>query len=151
MAPENGASTAPASQRSVIGQLFWFGVAGVLGLLVDMGVLWLATPWLGLYGGRVLSFLCAATSTWAVNRRQTFAPTGRQGKTLAAEYLAYLGTMGVGGAINYSAYVAFVHHFPDLPGFAMWGVAVGSLAGLGFNFASARFLIFRTRPRRSKS
>lgn len=143
-------STAPARRRSVISQLFWFGVAGVLGLLVDMGVLWLSTPWLGLYGGRVLSFLCAATSTWAVNRRQTFAPTGRQGKTLAAEYLAYLGTMSVGGTVNYGAYVAFVRHFPDLPGFSMLGVAVGSLVGLGFNFVSARYLIFRTRPRPPK-
>ena len=149
MTAETGASTAPP--RSVIHQLFWFGVSGVLGLLVDMGVLWLAVPWLGLYGGRVLSFLCAATSTWAFNRRQTFAPTGRQGRTLVAEYLAYLGTMSVDGAVNYSAYVGFVHHFPELPGFAMWGVAVGSLAGLGFNFASARFLIFRTRPKQSKS
>jgi putative flippase GtrA len=143
-------ATSPAP-RSVIHQLFWFGVSGVLGLLVDMGVLWLATPWLGLYGGRVLSFLCAATSTWAFNRRQTFAPTGRQGKTLAAEYLAYLGTMSIGGAINYSAYVAFVQHFPQLPGFALWGVAVGSVAGLGFNFVSARFLIFRDRTKPSRS
>jgi len=149
MTAETGASTAPP--RSVIHQLFWFGVSGVLGLLVDMAALWLTTPWLGLYGGRVLSFLCAATTTWAFNRRQTFAPTGRQGKTLAAEYMAYLGTMSVGGVINYSAYVAFVHHFPDLPGFAMWGVAVGSLAGLGFNFASARFLIFRHPPKPPKS
>jgi len=141
MTAENGASTTPP--RSVIHQLFWFGVSGVLGLLVDMGVLWLLTPWLGLYGGRVLSFLCAASSTWAFNRRQTFSPTGRQGKTLAAEYLAYLGTMSVGGVINYSAYVAFVQHFPDWPGSAMWGVAVGSLAGMCVNFLSARFLIFR--------
>lgn len=144
MTAEAGASTAPP--RSVIHQLFWFGVSGMLGLLVDMGVLWLAVPWLGLYGGRVLSFLCAATTTWAFNRRQTFAPTGRQGKTLAAEYLAYLGSMGVGGVINYSAYVAFVRHFPDLTGSAMYGVAVGSLAGMCVNFLSARFLIFRRMP-----
>lgn len=127
MTAETGASTAPP--RSVIHQLFWFGVSGVLGLLVDMGVLWLAVPWLGLYGGRVLSFLCAATSTWAFNRRQTFAPTGRQGRTLVAEYLAYLGTMSVGGAVNYSAYVGFVHHFPELPalpcGALPWGVWPG--------------------------
>lgn len=150
MTAETDTSTAAPPPRSVIHQLFWFGVSGVLGLLVDMGVLWLAGPWLGLYGGRVLSFLCAATSTWAFNRRQTFAPTGRQGKTLAAEYLAYLGTMSVGGAVNYGAYVAFVRHFPELPGFALWGVAVGSLAGLGFNFASARFLIFRDHRRPPK-
>ena len=143
MAAEAGATT-PAP-RSVIHQLFWFGVSGVLGLLVDMGVLWLATPWLGLYGGRVLSFLCAATSTWAFNRRQTFAPTGRQGKTLAAEYLAYLGSMSVGGLINYGAYVAFLHYFTALPHAPLLGVAAGSLAGMGFNFASARFLIFH-RP-----
>lgn len=149
MTAESGTST--AAPRSILHQLFWFGVSGVLALLVDMAVLWLSTPWLGLYGGRVLSFVCAATSTWAFNRRKTFDPTGRQGKTLAAEYIAYLGSMSVGGVINYSAYVAFVRHFPDLPGHAMWGVAVGSLAGLGFNFVSARFLIFRpsSKPGRS--
>ena len=49
--------------------LGWFLVAGLLGLAVDVGVLYLAAPWLGWYAARALSFLAAATVTWRVNRR----------------------------------------------------------------------------------
>ena len=124
-------------------QLFWFSVSGVLGLLVDMGVLWLAAPWLGWYGGRLLSFLCAATFTWAFNRRKTFQPTGRRGRSLLAEYLGYLSTMGIGGVVNYATYAAVLQYFAHLPQTPLIGVAAGSIMGLGLNFASARWLVFR--------
>ena len=50
-----------------------FAVVGTIGFVVDLGVLYVVAPTLGWYGGRVLSFLAAASVTWALNRRFTFA------------------------------------------------------------------------------
>ena len=44
--------------------------------MVDATTLYVVMSQLGagLYGGRVISYLAAATSTWALNRRYTFRP-----------------------------------------------------------------------------
>ena len=77
-------------------------MSGVLALLVDIGVLYAPKDGLGDYVGRGVSFLCAATFTWAFNRRLTFQTGAHDG--LVAEYLAYLSSMAVGGVINYGVY-----------------------------------------------
>ena len=48
----------------------------------------------------------------------------------------------MGGCVNYAAYAATLHWVP-LHAAPLLGVALGSLAGMGFNFASARYLVFR--------
>ncbi|WP_408161241.1 GtrA family protein [Caballeronia jiangsuensis] len=51
-----------------------FDFAGVVGFVVDAGVLYAALSLgCGPYLGRVISFLCAAFVTWQINRRITFA------------------------------------------------------------------------------
>jgi len=101
---------------------------------------------LGWYLARVLSFLAAATFTWAFNRRHTFA--GRAaGGSIGREYLAYLGAMLGGGAVNYAVY-ALTLHWVQGPGAAALGVALGSCAGLLVNFLAARHVVFRPRDRR---
>jgi putative flippase GtrA len=133
--------------------LLWFGLSGVLALGVDLGVLALAQPLLGHYGGRALSFWAAATFTWLFNRVVTFARARQQHRAQAGgaspaapiwrEYLSYFSSMAVGGALNYGAYalavglVPLVHAHPGL------GVAVGSLVGMGFNFVAARRILAR--------
>ena len=46
-----------------------FGIVGVVGLLVDIAVLYLCLDisGLGLYASRVVSYLAAATTTWALS------------------------------------------------------------------------------------
>ena len=119
----------------------WFLVAGLLGLLVDVAVLYLAAPWLGWYAARVLSFLAAATVTWQVNRRYTFADAAPHA-SLLREYLAYLSAMLGGAAVNYAVYVLTLHWLSG-PWAAAIGVALGSAAGLVVNFVSARYLVFK--------
>lgn len=116
-----------------------FGVAGVLALFVDIGVLYLCRPWLGDYGGRAVSFLAAATFTWLFNRHITFKGP-RQGG-IAREYALYLSSMVVGGAINYGAYAASLQAFEAVRAQPAWGVAIGSLVGMVFNFLSARRIL----------
>lgn len=120
-----------------------FGLVGVAGFVVDVSVLYLAAPWLGWYAARVLSFLAAATATWALNRRYTFT-TRESGTSLGREYLRYLVTMLGGAAVNYAVYVTTLHWI-DGPWAPALGVALGSCAGLVVNFLSARHLVFRAR------
>ena len=119
-------------------QLFWFGVGGAIGFVVDAGIVQLlvskadANP----YIARLFSFLCAATSTWLFNRRYTFPDRG--GHTLFGEWTRYMTAMSFGFALNYSTYAlvvfysSFVHAWPSI------AVAAGSLPGSLVNFTGAR-------------
>ena len=118
-----------------------FAVVGTIGFGVDLGVLYLVAPALGWYGGRVVSFLAAATVTWALNRIYTFAER-RSGASIAREYLRYLLTMLAGALVNYLAYALTLHSLEG-PLAPALGVAFGSIAGLMVNFLTARYLVFR--------
>ena len=120
-----------------------FAVVGAIGFVVDVAVLYLAAPLLGWYGARVVSFLAAATATWALYRRYTFS--GRNaGASVLREYVGYLVTMLGGAVVNYGAYVIVLHWFTG-PWAPAAGVALGSCAGLVVNFLSARYLVFRAK------
>ena len=120
-----------------------FAIVGAAGFVVDVAVLYLAAPLLGWYGARVLSFLAAATATWALNRRYTFRGR-RSDDSVLREYLGYLATMLGGALVNYGAYV-LVLHWATGPWAPAAGVALGSCAGLVVNFLSARYRVFRAK------
>jgi putative flippase GtrA len=128
-------------RKAVLGQFGRFAVAGVLGLLVDIAVLYGALALgAGLIVGRLLSFLAAASATWVFNRRYTFAATDSPWR----EWLRYLASMAGGMLLNFLAYslaLALLPHAWWTPGFA---VACGSLAGMVVNFISAKFFVFKS-------
>lgn len=120
-----------------------FIIAGLLGLAVDTGVLYAVAQVVGFYAGRVVSFLAAVATTWFFNRSLTFKAAAQANRvSLWREFGHYLLTMGFGGMVNYAAYAATLH-WVHLPGSALLGVAMGSLAGMSFNFLSARYLVFK--------
>lgn len=123
-------------------QFLRFALAGVIGFVVDVAVLYaLLALGLGYYLGRVLSFLAAAFTTWQINRRHAFA--AEAGGRWIHEWLRYLLAMSGGGALNYLVYgcvIALAAHRPWLPALA---VAAGSAAGLVANFLTAKFWVFR--------
>jgi len=135
-------------------QFIRFGIVGGIGFLVDAGLLRLLLSFgLGYYGGRAISFLAAATTTWILNRSFTFrreaAGSGHPSPPHpVGEWLAYLGLMAIGGAVNYGAYAAaiemseLVRRHPEL------GVALGSLAGMAINYWSAKTMIFERKRKR---
>lgn len=133
------------TSRSTRQQLFRFTLVGAAGFLVDAGALMLATTGLGLglYSGRVFSYLCAATFTWICNRRFTFAAVAQRHPLI--EWLRFLGANAIGGAVNYGIYAALVTFTATGAAWPVIGVAAGSLAGLVFNFAVSKFWVFR-RP-----
>jgi putative flippase GtrA len=127
-------------------QLAWFCVSGALAFAVDAGVLQLLVSLAGMdpYSARVLSFLCAVTTTWLFNRRITFR--GRSRLPLHREWALYVGTQLGGAAVNYAVYAALVYSFALVHAWPVLGVAAGSLAGLLVNFTAAKRVVFRGPP-----
>jgi putative flippase GtrA len=124
-------------------QLARFAFAGIVGLMVDVAVLYLALGLgLGFYGGRVLSFLCAVFATWQINRRYTFAG-GATAQSLWLEWWRYLAAMTGGGLVNYAAYSAAIVFGPRTQWWPLLAVAAGSLAGMAVNFAGAKLFVFK--------
>jgi putative flippase GtrA len=124
-------------------QFAWFCVSGTLAFAVDAGVLQLLLSFAGLdpYSARVLSFLCAVTTTWLFNRHITF-PHG-SGLAWPREWLLYVSTQLGGAGLNYAVYAALVFFVPLVRDWPVLGVAAGSAAGLVLNFLSAKRLVFR--------
>ena len=122
--------------------IFWFAVAGIIGFLVDVGVLYLLKGWLGLYASRVFSFLSAAFSTWLFNRAVTFRGR-RSGHSAGKELGIYLALMTIGGSVNYGVFALLVSRMSIAAQHPAIGVAAGSLAGMAVNLITSRFLLFR--------
>ncbi len=123
-------------------ELVLFGLVGVVGFIVDSGILYLLKASLGLYYGRLLSFICAVLTTWILNRHLTFRKRA-SGLSLTHEFSRYLGLMLGGGAVNYASYALLVYFVEFVARQPVWGVAVGSVAGMLVNYLLARFLLFR--------
>ena len=126
-------------------QFLRFSIIGVVGFVVDAATLTLVTKGLGLglYVGRVISFLVAATATWALNRRFTFITVDT--RPLVVQWLRFVSANAIGGAANYATYAVLVSLVPFVTAQPVWGVAAGSFAGLIFNFTINKFWVFRHR------
>lgn len=129
-------------KSDLIRQLFIFGLVGTVGFVVDAGVLYGALALgLGYYGGRVISYLCAATVTWYLNRRFTFKATEAANKK--KEWVRFL-FLNLGGfAVNYGTYAFCIASFPLAQAYPVLAVAAGSIAGLFVNFGINKYLVFK--------
>jgi len=121
-----------------------FAVGGILGLLVDAGVVQGLVGWLGWnpYLARIASFLLAATFTWWWNRSRTFAAR-RSGRAAHAEWLHWLALMGLGALVNYGIYALLLSYFPALHRWPALPAAAGSAMAALVNFSTARGMLFR--------
>ena len=118
-------------------ELAWFGISGVIGLLVDIAVLYAIKGVLGPYLARLVSFFAAVVATWLVNRSVTFRQRP-SGMSLISEFASYFVLMIGGGLVNYAVFAFLLFQFAVVQEQPVWGVAAGSLAGMGFNFLSSR-------------
>jgi putative flippase GtrA len=128
------------------GEFFRFGIVGTLGFLVDWGTLELMLMLgTGPYMGRVVSYVTAATSTFALNRAWTFRSrnaitTGK--RSLGVQWGRFLTVNLVGFAANYGTYAALVASVALVEQHPVLGVAAGSLAGMFLNFGLSRRFVF---------
>lgn len=141
-ATTDGGGGSGARLRESTSEFLRFSVVGVVAFIIDASTLQSAL-WLGLdpYSGRVLSYLVAATSAWAMNRRYTFRVGRDEG--LVREWLAYLAANALGGLANYATYVAALWLSALARAWPVLAVAAGSVAGLAFNFVVNKYYVFR--------
>jgi len=134
-----------------------FCLVGGVGFVVDAGVLQvlMSAFGAGLLRGRVVSYLVAATVTWALHRKYTFGDLVREARgrdglqtSRVDEWLRFVVANAMGAAVNYGGYVLCVLNGGTFRAYPALAVAVGSALGLVFNyFASKRFVFGRAvRP-----
>jgi putative flippase GtrA len=122
-------------------KLFWFGVAGGIGFVVDAGVMNLLLHLAGFdpFGARAVSIAAAMMATWFFNRTFTFESTGR---SLAVEGFRY-GSVGLTSAlVNYAIYSALLISIPILNPNAALVLASASATAFSF-FGYSRFVFRR--------
>lgn len=122
-----------------------FALSGIAGFVVNAGIVYGLTNFFhwGPIFAQMLAFSCAVTVTWLMNRRITFAH--KASPNWLRELMLFVTANSIGALVNNGVYVALVltvSIFHDQPVLA---VAVGSLAGLGFNFSASRAWVFRSR------
>ena len=128
----------------VLMEFLRFGVVGTIGFVVDTAVLYAGLALgLGLYGGRAVSYLVAATTTWALNRLWTFR--GRGEGPAHQQWALFLLVNLVGFAMNYGTYAALIIFVPLVAAHPVLGVAAGAIAGMFGNFVLSRQLVFHVK------
>ena len=126
----------------ILGQFMRFGVVGTAGFLMDTAVLYLMLALgAGPYAGRVVSYLAAATLTFALNRAWTFRAAAR--RPVARQWGAFVALNLLGFAANYGTYALLLGGSATVAAHPVLGVAAGSVAGMFINFAVSRRLVFR--------
>jgi putative flippase GtrA len=123
-------------------QFVGFALIGVVAFLVDSAVLYATLPLFGnrFAVARVLSWFCAVSFTWALNYQWTFRYRAR---SLPLNWLKYVLANLLGGLVNYGASIASVAFSPVARSHPVVAVAMGSIAGLFFNFVTSKALVFR--------
>jgi len=126
-----------------IGGMLKFGAVGVLGFLVDAAVLYVAWLVFGLdlYTSRGVSYICAATTTWWLNRSWTFRSKDER---YWAQWLRFVALNLSGGVVNYMTYALLVTFVPVSARYPVLAVAAGSLAGMSVNYSVSYLWVFKS-------
>jgi putative flippase GtrA len=115
-----------------------FLAVGLVGLVVDLGLFSLlevvGIPFLW---ARAISLPVATCATWLLNRRHTFAATGRKAHD---EALRYILVTGVAQSVNYVIMLAAASLFHDLP--HVVAAFAGSVVATLFSYTGQRYFTF---------
>jgi dolichol-phosphate mannosyltransferase len=125
-----------------LAEFMQFGAVGGTGFAVDL-LLYLGLQWLtgmGHVAARAVSFWGAASWNWAWNRVLTFSNRKKTAKL--AQWSGFLFTSLLGFAINVGSYYVLTHHVPFFEAHKILALLAGVLLGFGFNFLTARLLVF---------
>lgn len=126
-----------------ISDIVRFGISGVAGFVVDTGIVVIFTRELGLgpIVAQVIAFTVAVTVTWLINRHWTFAEHASE--NWLHEWTRYVAANSVGAVVNNGIYAILVLTAVLFSKTPVLAVAAGSMAGMGFNFASSKLMVFK--------
>lgn len=139
--PQQLARFITPQHQALLLEFIRFGLVGTSGVVVDLaaayGTVWLVGP----YGAGAISYLCAATWTWALNRIWTWR--GRGSGPLWREWLRWLGVNTSGLVFNRGLFFILITLSPYCYDHLYIPIALGGIAGMFANFFLARRLVFR--------
>lgn len=123
-------------------RLLRFAAVGVVGFIVDAGILVLLVHWIDAapLPGRIASFVTAATVTYLLNKRFTFQMSER---FAVDRWLIYVATTAIGAGINVGIYHWWISRNGDAVVHLVLGTAIGSLVAMCLNFIISSRIVFR--------
>jgi dolichol-phosphate mannosyltransferase len=125
-----------------LAEFMQFGIVGGTGFAVDLAFyLGLqALTGMGHFTARAFAFWGAASWNWAWNRVLTFSRRKKTRKLV--QWPGFLLTSLLGFGINVGSYYVLTHYVPYFEAHKILALGVGVLLGFGFNFLTARLLVF---------
>lgn len=124
------------------GPFLKFLLVGGIGFAIDATLLTAimhatnCPPW----QARIPSFLVAVTATWLLNRSLAFAGRGLRRRSMEA---FLYGTIQVCGAVlNFTVFTLCLRYFPLMIEAPAVPLAIGSAAGLAFNFSLSNTVLY---------
>jgi putative flippase GtrA len=117
-----------------------FGVVGIVGFVVNAGLVEGLAGLINPIWAQVVAFPAAATTTWWLNRHYTF---GCSQNLWHVEWLRYVGANVSGWIANNGVYFALILNIPLMYSHASLAVAAGSLAGMVLNFVASKWFVFK--------
>lgn len=147
-APSDGAESSVPSYRDhvnsknddLLGQIWRFGLVGIVGYIVNAGLVESLVLSMGPIRAQMLAFPAAVSVTWWLNRNYTF---GASQHSIHYEWLRYVLANMLGWAANNGAYLWMIFSIPLAYRHPALAVAVGSLAGMVLNFSASRLIVFK--------
>jgi dolichol-phosphate mannosyltransferase len=123
-------------------EMLHFGLVGASGVMINLVALTLLTAFgIGVNLAVALSIAVSMFSNFLLNRRLTFwyARDGNVWK----QFAGFVAACSLGAAMNYMVTVYVAKVVPQAP--LQVAALVGVLVGMGFNFLTNRFIVFRKR------
>jgi putative flippase GtrA len=135
--------TLHARFRSPILELIRFAMVGVIGLIVNMGMVRL---YLVAFGDRpfsagLVAWPFAVTTTWWCNRQFTFRDHVRA--PMLRQWAHFVAVNLTGAAAQYATYATLVACLGLCRTYPEIAVAAGAVTGMMFNFGFARRFVFK--------
>lgn len=118
-----------------------FSFVGTFGFLTDTCIVYAVHSVANLYISGLCGFFVAATVTWASNRLWTFRAAHRHHPL--KQWLKFLSANALGFVFNRGTFFLLVATAPIVVAHPIIGIVCGSFMGLGFNYVSAKRLIFK--------
>jgi putative flippase GtrA len=131
--------------KQITMRLMAFGLVGGVGFVVDAGILQLLYSWADMnpFAARAISFPCAVTATWILNKRFTFRD--RSVQATGNRYALYFVGQVLGALTNLAVFFVAMRTWPAISNRPLIPMAAGSAVAMCFNYAWANIVVFTNR------